>query len=188
MSVWRARLAELTGRNVLQAPSCQLTELPEAHFVSSGSGQHGHSRKSAETDEMRTRLLALALALAKDEGMDTGQVHDLPDKEVAGCAGHGDTALRVYLDALQARTFLDRGVVPPVWGEPVAVTCEGCGPVLLWPGCPPEVKACPWCFRRKAGKPVARPVQSMAHRWAGQDAEATSGPPYFLPLEANHER
>ncbi|TGY33555.1 hypothetical protein [Stenotrophomonas maltophilia] len=184
MSVWRARLAELTGRNVLQAPSCHLPELPEAPFVSSGSGQNGHSRKSVGTDEMRTRLLALA----EHEDMDATLGHGLPNDEVACCAVHSVMALRAYLGALEARTFLDRGLAPPVWGKTVAVTCEGCGPVLLWSECPSTVKACPWCFRRKARKPVARPVQSMAHRWAGQDAEATSGPPYFLPLEANHER
>jgi len=183
MSMWRQRLAELTGKIVLQVPSCQLTGLPEAPFVSFGSEQKGHSRKNAGADDMRTHLLALA----EDEGMDTGLVHDLPDREVAGCAGHSVMALRAYLGALQARKFFDRGSVPPVWGEPVSVTCEGCGPVLLWPKCPPVVKACPWCFRRKTGKPIARPVQSMAHCWTREDAETTSGPPFFLPSEAIHE-
>ncbi|WP_329767748.1 hypothetical protein [Stenotrophomonas muris] len=180
MSAWRARLAELTGRNVLQAPSCQLTELPEAAFVSSGSDQNGHCRKNAGANDMRLHLLALAV----DEGMNTGLVHDLPDKEVAGCAGYGDVTLRAYLGALQARTFLDRGIAPPAWGEPVAVTCEGCGPVLLWPECPPMVKACPWCFRRKAEKPIARPRRTLLT----EDAQNSNGSPYFLPRGASHDR
>jgi hypothetical protein len=129
---------------------------------------------------MRTHLLALAV----DEGMDTGLVHNLPDKEVAGCAGHGDMTLRAYLGALQARTFLDRGIVPSAWGEPVTATCEGCGPVLLWPECPPMVKACPWCFRREAGKPIARPRRALLR----EDAQNSNGSPYFLPRGASHER
>lgn len=180
MSAWRERLAELTGETILKAPPCQLTELPKASFVSFGSEQDGDSRKIAGADDMRARLLALS----KDEYMDGGLVHDLPDDEVVGCAGHCDMTLRAYLGALQARTFLDRGIAPPAWGEPVAVACEGCGPVLLWPECPPTVKACPWCFRRKAGKPIARPVEPMVDRWARENAEHSSGPPYFPANDA----
>lgn len=179
MSAWRERLAELTGEKILKVPSSQLTELSKAPFVSFDSEQDGRSIKIAGMESMRAHLLALA----EDEGMDTGLVHDLPDEEVAGCAGHSVMALRAYLGALQARKFFDRGSVPPVWGEPVSVTCEGCGPVLLWPKCPPVVKACPWCFRRKTGKPIARPKEPQITRWARKDARNTSGPPYFLPRE-----
>lgn len=58
---------------------------------------------------------------------------------------------------LGARERMDKGLTPMEWGEPVARTCEACGPVLLWATCPATVKACPWCFRRVAGKPIARP-------------------------------
>ncbi|WP_155393887.1 hypothetical protein [Xanthomonas albilineans] len=173
MSVWRARLAELTGETVLKVPSSQLTKLPKAPFVSFDSERDGPSRKIAGTGCVRAQLLALA----EDQGIDVGLVHALPDEEVAGCDGHGDMALRDYLGTLEARTFLDRGLTPPVWGEPVAVTCEGRGPVLLWPECPRMVKACPWCFRRKAGKPIAIFVESPVDRWARQDAENTTGSP-----------
>ena len=98
------------------------------------------------------------LALANDEGLPAALVHALPDADVTACAGLPDDTLRAYLRALEAGQQMDAGMVPPGWGEPVACTCEGCGPVLLWPDCPPRVKACPWCARRKAGKVIPRPL------------------------------
>lgn len=65
-------------------------------------------------------------------------------------------ALESLCAAQVGRDRMDMGLPPLQWGDPVARTCEGCGPVLLWDGCPDVVKACPWCFRRKAGKPIAR--------------------------------
>lgn len=179
MSVWRERLAELTGEKILKVPSGQLTELPKAPFVSFDSEQDGPSRKIAGMESMRAHLLTLA----QHEGADTALVHALPDEEVAGCDENDDIVLRAYLGALEAGTFLDRGLAPPAWGKPVAVTCEACGPVLLWFECERTVTACPWCFRRRTGKPIARPVESPRDRWAREDAENASGPPYFLPRE-----
>ena len=130
-------------------------------------------------DAHRARLLALA----DDELLPTRLVHALPDADVVACAGYNDTELRGYLHALAAAERLDRGLPPLEWGEPVARICKGCGPVLLWHGCPDPVTACPWCFRRKAGKPIARPRERLVARWAREDAENTCGPPYFLPKE-----
>ena len=98
------------------------------------------------------------LALAADEWVPEALVHGLTDADVRACNGLPDTTLRAYLRALEASGHMDAGMVPPDWGEPVARTCEGCGPVLLWSACPPVVKSCPWCFRRKAGKVVPRPA------------------------------
>ncbi|KAF1688164.1 hypothetical protein B1992_01755 [Pseudoxanthomonas broegbernensis] len=95
--------------------------------------------------------------LAEGEGLPAGLVHGLADADAAACDGMPDDVLRAYLRALEARQRMDAGQVPPGWGEAVARTCEGCGPVLLWPTCPAVVKACPWCFRRKAGKAIPRP-------------------------------
>ena len=78
-------------------------------------------------------------------------------------AGHRDDLLRelaallAICDAHAERERMDEGLPPIAWGEPVARTCEGCGSVLLWPECPPVLAACPWCFRRRVGKPVAWP-------------------------------
>lgn len=55
---------------------------------------------------------------------------------------------------------MDAGEVPDGYTKPCH--CAGCGPVLLWPGCPDRVRACPWCFRRKAGKTIPRPGKEDA--------------------------
>lgn len=118
------------------------------------------SQESQGGDAANTpqRQRAHLLALAADEGLSAVLVHGLDHADVAACDGLTDDALRAYLRALDARSQMDAGMVPRGWGEPVARTCEGCGPVLLWPTCPPRVKACPWCFRRKAGKAIPRPL------------------------------
>lgn len=120
-------------------------------FADSQESQGGDAEKAKE---QRARLLALAA----DEGLPAGLVHGLADADVSACAGLPDAVLRAYLRALEAGRRMDAGEVPLGWGEPVARTCEGCGPVLLWPGCPPNVEACPWCFRRRAGKAIPRPL------------------------------
>ncbi len=33
-------------------------------------------------------------------------------------------------------------------------TCNRCGPVPIWEGCPPKVLGCPWCFNRLKGLPI----------------------------------
>lgn len=98
------------------------------------------------------------LVLADDEGLPAELVHGLDDADVTACAGLPDEALRAYLRALEADRRMDAGMVPLAWGDAVGRTCEGCGPVLLWPECPDVVKVCPWCFRRKAGKAIPRPL------------------------------
>ena len=97
------------------------------------------------------------LALAAGEGLPADLVQCLPDADVAACEGYTDAELLGYLRALVARQRMDGGMVPLEWGGDVAGTCEGCGPVLLWPGSPERVTACPWCFRRRVGKAIPRP-------------------------------
>lgn len=123
------------------------------------------SRKVAESQESQGVAIAKAgeqrahlLALADDEGLPAELVHGLDDADVAACNGLSDGTLRAYLRAVERRQRMDAGMVPLDWGEPVTRTCEGCGPVLLWATCPAVVKACPWCFRRKAGKAIPRPA------------------------------
>ena len=116
--------------------------------------QNRKNRKGADLEKTAERLRRLAA----DEGLPAGLVSDLDDADLAACAGLPDDLLRAYLRAMERGHRMDAGQVPPEWGEPVARTCEGCGPVLLWPTCPAVVKACPWCFRRKAGKVIPRPL------------------------------
>ena len=140
-----------TGPAAIPAIPAILGTPPAQRIAESQESQGGDAEKAKE---QRARLLALAA----DEGLPAGLVHGLADADVTACAGLPDDTLRAYLLALEAGQQMDAGMVPPGWGEPVACTCEGCGPVLLWPGCPPKVKACPWCFRRKAGKVIPRPL------------------------------
>ena len=100
---------------------------------------------------MRGHLLNLADA----EGVDAAHVHRLHADDLAACEGLDDATLRGYLRALETAARMDAGLVPVEYSH--AVQCDGCGPVWLWPDCPDKVKACPWCFRRKAGKRIPRP-------------------------------
>lgn len=38
----------------------------------------------------------------------------------------------------------------------VVTDCRRCGPVPIFPGCPPEALGCPWCTNRRRGLPVPR--------------------------------
>lgn len=110
------------------------------------------------TGEVRAHLLVLAEA----EGVDDAHVHRLDDGDLAACVGCSDDSLGAFLRALVAGESLDAGQIPIAWGEPVAGTCEACGPVLLWAGCPVRVKACPWCVRRQSGKLIARQSPTLS--------------------------
>ena len=102
------------------------------------------------TAEIRTRLLTLSAA---DQ---IAHVHRLHPKDLTECRQCTDDELRGYLRALDYSARMDAGQAPP--GYTQAAECSGCGPVLLWPGAPASVIACPWCFRRRAGKAIPRPV------------------------------
>jgi hypothetical protein len=112
--------------------------------------------KRGAAEAVRAHLLTLA----KAEGLPPAIVHALHADDVAACAPCDDETLRAYLRALDRGHVMDAGIAPVGYTEPVH--CAGCGPVLLWPGCPSQVKACPWCFRRRAGKSVPRPVNESA--------------------------
>lgn len=118
----------------------------------SRDSQDSRDSQADDVSEARLRLLALVA----DEILPRQQVDALPGVEVIACAGYGDTELRAYLQSLEQGRVMDAGLIPNGYTAPVY--CAGCGPVLLWPSCPQVVMACPWCFRRKAGKPIPRPM------------------------------
>ncbi|MBU8976396.1 hypothetical protein JI752_009625 [Lysobacter sp. MMG2] len=101
--------------------------------------------------ELRARMLSLAA----DDPLLAERVNGLDDTDVAACDGLDDDTLRAYLWALQRSAQMDAGGVPI--GYTQVVNCDGCGPVWLWPESPVRVIACPWCFRRKAGRLIPRP-------------------------------
>ena len=123
-------------------------ESQRVHIEKNGQGKDANP----DTSNLRSRLMALASA----DYLPVDLVHGLDDADVNACMGESDATLTAYLRALGGQERMDNGLTPLDWGEPVAVTCDGCGPVLLWATCPPKVKACPWCFRRKAGKPYPK--------------------------------
>jgi hypothetical protein len=67
-----------------------------------------------------------------------------------------------YLRALHRGADMDAGIVPASYTQ--AAHCDGCGPVWLWPEAPSRLIACPWCFRRKAGRPIPRPPASRGEQ------------------------
>lgn len=95
------------------------------------------------------------LNLAEREGVAPAVVHRLGAEDLVACIGLPDDALRTYLRALDRGAVMDRGIAPERYTQ--AAHCDGCGPVWLWQGAPARVLACPWCFRRKAGKALPRP-------------------------------
>lgn len=102
--------------------------------------------------------------LARLEGIDLTHVHRLDDADILAIPDdYTERNLRAYLRALVASAAMDAGLIPQGWRGAQAAICDGCGPVLLWPGAPDRLKACPWCFRRKAGKAIPRPKDAQAH-------------------------
>jgi hypothetical protein len=147
---WRERLAARRGDSEEKRPAGELTKPTKGGFVSFGSAQDGHIAANDPTD-----LRAHLLNLAESEGVDAAHVHRLHADDVAACAGESDDTLRAYLRGLAEQHGMDAGIVPPGWTT--AAHCEGCGPVWLWPDAA-RVRACPWCFRRNAGKRIPRPA------------------------------
>jgi hypothetical protein len=89
-----------------------------------------------------------------------GNVYDLE-----AAAGPDWPAIRDDADAvaalrraLEVRRLREQGIPPDDYTQPAH--CDGCGPVLLWRGAPARVIACPWCWNRRAGKPVPRPTKT----------------------------
>ena len=105
---------------------------------------------SAEGDALHA-LLDLAI----DEGLPGGTVAVLSIKDLRACANLPRAALRAFLRVLARSQRMAAGAVPEGWTH--AADCAGCGPVLLWRGAPSSVIACPWCWQRKAGRPIPRP-------------------------------
>jgi len=120
-----------------------------------GIGAAGYSQESQDSQGVEPEIRAHLLSLAEAECVDAAHVHRLTGEDIAACEGLDDSGLRAYLRALVTAAMMDAGEAPAGYSH--AVQCDGCGPVWLWPEAPERVKACPWCFRRKAGKRIPRP-------------------------------
>jgi hypothetical protein len=62
--------------------------------------------------------------------------------------------LQAFVSSAMIEAMRERGEIPPHYTA--TTTCKRCGPVPVWPGCPPEVLGCPWCFNRHKGLPIPR--------------------------------
>lgn len=111
--------------------------------------------ESQESQGVAPELRARLLTLAEREGHAPAIVHRLHAEDGTACVDLSDNELRAYLRALDRGAVMDAGKVPDGYTQPAH--CGGCGPVWLWEGVPSRVVACPWCFRRKAGKSLPRP-------------------------------
>lgn len=140
------RLSELVAQGV--AVSAVPAVLPSVAVRDSREPQEPQEPQGVEP-EIRAHLLVLA----KVEGVDAAHVHRLHADDVTACAGLPDDTLRAYLRGLEQDAGMEAGIVPADWRA--VAHCAGCGPVHLWEAL--HVIACPWCFRRKAGKAIPRP-------------------------------
>ena len=52
--------------------------------------------------------------------------------------------LVAFADSLAIVQIRESGGVPDTYVS--VTTCQNCGEVPIWPGCPPRVKECPWCM------------------------------------------
>lgn len=165
MSAWRDRLAALTVREAVECPDEGLTKPPKAPYGSFGSARDEYSalkncvpgKRLATIGRMRGELQRIA----RLEGIDLAHVERMDDADVLAYAQVPDFTERNYrahLRALAASADMDAGKVPAIWRGAQAAICNGCGPVLLELGAPDWVGNCPWCFRRKAGKVIPKPM------------------------------
>lgn len=151
-----ALLAELRGAGILlslHGDALRVEAKPGALSVDL------RERLAAAKSELVAHLVALRRTLrilAEADGLPAALVDALPGPDVSACDGLPDGTLRTYLRALQRGAVMDAGTAPD--GYTLAAHCDGCGPVWLWPESPARVIACPWCFRRKAGRAIPRPL------------------------------
>jgi hypothetical protein len=71
----------------------------------------------------------------------------------------GDDWPEISADPAQLEAFkaaagtieqIQNGVIPVHY---TAITdCRRCGPVPIFPGCPPTIQGCPWCFSRSKAR------------------------------------
>lgn len=140
----------LNGDRIRLEPTRGLIPPPMVQRIADHKPEAVALLSSAEGDTLQA-LFDLAIY----EGLPGATVAALSDRDLRACADLPRDALRVFLRALARSQRMAAGDVPEGWTR--AVTCDGCGPVLLWPEAPAVVIACPWCWHRKAGRAIPRP-------------------------------
>ena len=62
--------------------------------------------------------------------------------------------LVAFADSLAIAQIRESGGVPDTYVS--ITTCQNCGPVPIWPGCPPKVGACVWCMNGLTAPAIPR--------------------------------
>lgn len=60
--------------------------------------------------------------------------------------------LKSFAELLMIVEMRSQGTAPEHYTS--TTECRHCGIVPIWPGCPPQVNGCPWCFNRRKELPV----------------------------------
>ncbi len=60
--------------------------------------------------------------------------------------------LVAFADSLAIVQIRESGGVPDTYVS--ITTCQNCGTVPIWLGCPPKVKECPWCMSGQTAPPI----------------------------------
>lgn len=125
---------------------------------SSNRGISAHSANSAleKSDESTSSLKGSLSAICREVSIEPITVHNaLAPKDIEdwhqGKIDH--RALATFAQSLLQRQQMNRGERPAHYTE--RAICRHCGPIWLWFS--GEVLGCPWCWNRKAGRPIPRP-------------------------------
>jgi len=62
--------------------------------------------------------------------------------------------LVAFADSLAIVQIRESGGIPDTYTS--ETECKNCGPVPIWQGCPPRVKACPWCMNGLTAPAIRR--------------------------------
>jgi len=60
--------------------------------------------------------------------------------------------LRAFAEMVMSTEMRHHGIAPDHYTS--EQECSHCGIVPMWPGCPPKVSSCVWCFNRIKGLPI----------------------------------
>lgn len=152
-------LSKLLRRaNHANAANQSASQPPDSHDSHDSQSQHNETHAADSHDSQPSHVLQRlreALRCAASAEGPASLVAELPDADVLGCDGCPVDTLRAYLRILARSQHMAAGRVPEGWTQ--ATDCNGCGPVLLWPGAPAAVTACTWCAQRMAGRSIPRP-------------------------------
>jgi hypothetical protein len=152
------RLSRNGDRLRVEAPKGALTADLKAVLT-----EHKAELLDALSIDPRADLRAKLEGMAYAEGVDPRLVRNLPDDDIAACAGLDDEVLIVYVRALRDTDLRERGKRPD--DETAVALCQFCGPVWAHPAIVavapildgwPRVLGCPWCHVRNR-RAMARP-------------------------------